>query len=95
MNKDDIIEDFAEGDKEADVYSEEGTDSLVENDEISPEEAGFMEGEMDRGERSVCSHCSKVIGEDRGRIVEREINGKVHWFCCDDCAENGLKAVQE
>tara|TARA_Y100000034_G_scaffold69432_1_gene83828 strand:+ start:1437 stop:1574 length:138 start_codon:yes stop_codon:yes gene_type:complete len=33
-----------EEEKEEDIYSEDGTDDLVENDEISAEEAAFMEG---------------------------------------------------
>ncbi len=33
-----------EEEKEDDIYTEEGTDLLIEDDEISPEEAAFMEG---------------------------------------------------
>jgi len=34
----------AEEQKEEDIYTDEGTDPLLEDDEISPEEAAFMEG---------------------------------------------------
>lgn len=40
--KEDIIID--EIDNEEDIYSEEGAESLVENDEISEEEQAFMNG---------------------------------------------------
>jgi len=34
---------------EEDVYSEEGREQELEDDEISPEEAGFMKGEEEAG----------------------------------------------
>ena len=43
--KEEFEEKLAEGKVEEDVYTEEGRDELVENDEISADEEGFMEGE--------------------------------------------------
>ena len=71
---------------EKDVYSEEGLESLEENDEISPEEAGFMEGEEGKGEGTICQGCGKVIPDD-GRVIERDIHGKINRFCSLTCAE--------
>jgi len=38
------MKDYNENNLEEDVYSEEGRDSAVEDDEISSEEEGFMKG---------------------------------------------------
>ena len=37
-------EEAREDSEDDSIYSEEGRDELMEDDEISPEEAGFMEG---------------------------------------------------
>ena len=37
-----------------DVYSEEGREELVESDEISPTEEGFMEGAQGDGQGANC-----------------------------------------
>ncbi len=68
------------GEKEEDVYSEEGREKLVEDDEIDSWEAGFSEGE--EGEDAVCDNCKKVLGKNP---VEKRINEKMHKFCSDKC----------
>ena len=69
-----------------DIYTDEGAESLEENDEISPGEEGFMEGETSDGEKVICSICGKIISDEE-RVVEREIHGKVMRFCSLTCAE--------
>lgn len=82
MKKDEI----AESEDIEKVYSEEGRDSLVENDEMEPWEQGFMEGAEDDGQGAKCRRCGKLLlGPDS--IVEKEINGIVYRFCSDECAE--------
>ncbi|MBI3032800.1 hypothetical protein HYY69_04960 [Candidatus Woesearchaeota archaeon] len=39
-------------DEEENVYKETARDDLVDNDEISPEEEGFMQGYDDRKEKT-------------------------------------------
>ena len=76
------------------VYSEEGRDSLVEDDEMEPWEQGFMEGAEDDGQGAKCRKCGKVlIGPDS--IVEREIDGEVYRFCSEECAEKFEKEYRK
>ena len=68
------------------VYSEEGRDSLVENDEMEPWEQGFMEGAENDGQGAKCRRCGKILlGPDS--IIEKEINNTVYRFCSEECAE--------
>lgn len=69
------------GEKEEDVYTEEGREKLVEDDEIDTWEAGFAEGVKGK-ETLVCRNCKKIIGDNP---VEKRIDGKLHWFCSDKC----------
>ena len=47
------------------IESEEGRESLLEDDEISPEEEGFMEGASGDGQGAKCRKCGKVlVGDD-------------------------------
>ncbi len=71
-----------------DVYSEEGRESLVEDDEISPEEEGFMEGANGGGQGAKCRRCGAILGDD---FIEKEIDGEIYRFCSDECAEKYSK----
>ena len=88
-SSDEVKEDMEEGEKDEDVYSEEGREKLEEDSEISPTEAGFMEGAEHTGEQGMCAHCRKVLDQEKDTIVEKEIKGRVLWFCSDDCASKG------
>lgn len=79
------------GEKEENVYTEEGRESLVEDDEIEPWEEGFSEGADHEGSLGTCAHCDKVLGEDKGSIVEKEYDGEVWFFCSEGCAKAGIK----
>ncbi len=68
------------GEKEEDVYTEEGREKLVEGDEIDSWEAGFSEGET--GEEAVCDNCKKTPGKNP---IEKIIKGKMRRFCSDKC----------
>ena len=72
-----------EEEKETDVYSEEGREDLVDSDEITPEEEGFMEGAEGDGQKAKCRKCGKPLVDD---VVEREVNGETCRFCSDTCA---------
>ncbi len=79
------------GEKEEDVYSEEGRESLVEDDEIEPWEEEFMEGAEEKGEEGNCAHCGNVLSQEPEEVIEREIKGKKFKFCSDKCAQKGPK----
>ncbi len=75
-----------------DIYSEEGREDLVEDDEISPEEEGFMEGAHDDGQGAKCRRCGKVLMDD---FIERKINDGICRFCSDECAKKYMEEREE
>ena len=72
------------GEKEADVYTEEGREELTEDDdEMAPWEEGFAEGATGRGQKAKCAACGKILSQDENKIVEREYRGETQWFCSE------------
>jgi len=88
-SSEEIKEDMEKGEKEENVYSEEGREKLEEDSEISPTESAFMEGAEHKGEQGMCAHCRKVLDQEKDTIVEKEIKGRVLWFCSEECANKG------
>ena len=87
--KEDVKTEMEVGEKEEDVYSEEGREKLEEDAEIAPWEEGYMEGAEHKGEQGMCAHCRKVLDQEKDTIIEKEIKGRVLWFCSDECARKG------
>lgn len=75
------------GEKEEEVYSEEGREKLIEDAEIEDWEEGFMEGAEQRGEQHCCEECGKLLGEEETEIIEREFDGEIKWFCSSEHAQ--------
>ncbi len=67
-----------------DIYNREERKEQLKEDEISPAEAGFMQGHEDYKE-GTCNTCGKQI--DPEKTVEKEVNGKLLTFCSEKCAE--------
>lgn len=67
-----------------DIYSKEGRKNLVEDDEITPIEEGFMEGARDDGQGAKCRKCGKPLLDN---FIEKEINGEIYRFCSNRCAD--------
>lgn len=88
-------EKIAKGKKEEDVYSEEGREELLEDDEIEPFEEGFMEGAEGRGKKNCCAECGKLLGEDTENIYEREFDGELKLFDSEEHAENYAKRMKK
>jgi hypothetical protein len=63
-----------------DVYEPEKREDLVEDDEISAEEEGFLEGAEGLGQDAKCRKCGKLLME-ANEVVEKEIKGEVIKFC--------------
>jgi len=84
-------QDMETGEKEEDVYTKEGREKLVEDDEIKPEEEAFMEGEEEKGELAKCANCGKVLSQKKEEVIEREIDDEIFWFCSDKCANEYRK----
>lgn len=81
-----LTQEMQTGEKESDVYSEEGRKELVSGGEIEEWEQGFSEGAEGRGGQANCAHCGKLLGQ-RDKVVERKINNELHFFCSESCAE--------
>lgn len=84
--KDDIRADMESGEKEETVYDDTGREKLMEDDEISPEEEGFMEGAEEDGEQGKCANCGAAL-MDAESTFETKLDGKTYWFCSDHCLE--------
>ena len=82
------------GEAETDVYSEEGREELMEDDEVSEWEEGFAEGEAEP-EKAHCAGCGKVLGQDKSKIVEKEVKHTIYYFCCDKCASAGIQHAKK
>ena len=80
----------ADPEKEGDIYEESSRDELEEDDEVTPEEEGFMEGYEEGSKSSICPNCGKVIVEKED-VVEREVNGEHYMFCSERCADGYKK----
>jgi len=70
--------------EEDDIYDKSERAEQLEEDEISPGEAGFVEGYEDT-KLVECNTCGKRF--DFEDAVEREINGTTYTFCSKKCAE--------
>tara|TARA_Y100000310_G_C20674099_1_gene811931 strand:+ start:2156 stop:2494 length:339 start_codon:yes stop_codon:yes gene_type:complete len=79
-------EDMEHGEKDEDVYSEEGREKLVEDGEISPEEEGFMEGAAQAGQLGKDALTGEPL-MDVEDVVETEIDGKVYRFVSEENAQ--------
>ena len=70
-----------------DIYTEEGREAAEDDDEISAEEAGFMEG-YEKGEKlAKCKTCRKVISDDPDEVIEEEYNNQIYRFCSQKCVD--------
>lgn len=85
-SKDEIRKEMESGEKEETVYDDAGREKLMEDDEISPEEEGFMEGAEDDGEQGKCANCGKEL-LDPENTYETKIDGKQYFFCSEHCLE--------
>ncbi|MBD3318804.1 hypothetical protein GF342_02755 [Candidatus Woesearchaeota archaeon] len=75
------------GETPVDVYSEEGLDEEMENDEIEPWEEGFMHGELHGGSMAECYTCGKVLDQESDDIFEREVEHVRRVYCSVECRD--------
>ncbi|MBS3121811.1 hypothetical protein J4434_02925 [Candidatus Woesearchaeota archaeon] len=85
MADEDIVDEEKTEENEG-IYSDEGREEMLDNDEIDSFEEGFMQGaEMD-GQKAKCRKCGRILINPKS-TVEREVNGKLIWFCSEKCAD--------
>ncbi len=65
---------------------------MLEDDEITPAEAAFLEG-YERGEMVECENCGKEIEKDSA--VKKKIDGEKRLFCSEECAEDFIESQAE
>ena len=80
-----MVRDDEIGKKEGNVYTQEGREELLENDEISATEERFMEGAEGGGQDAKCALCGAVLG-DMESTYERDFDGDIYYFCSEEHA---------
>lgn len=83
-------EDYEEGSFDADVYTEEGREELVEEDQVDDWEEGVVKGFEEGENPSACDECGKTLVE-KTDVVEEEIDDEIYTFCSVECAQKYLK----
>ncbi len=87
-------EDEQPEDDQGDVYSDGSRSEMVEDDEMSPEEEGFMEGFEKDSKKVRCAYCKKII-IDPDDAIEKEQEGEVFLFCSEECYQAFKKEEAE
>lgn len=72
------------------IYEDKGVDELLEEDEISDSEAGFMEGIIHGKKTSKCSYCKKTILKENCNY-KYKLNDKIYYFDSLECKKKWLK----
>ena len=67
-----------------DIYSDEQREEQLEEDEISPAEAAFVEG-YESPNMIQCKNCGK--NSELEKMIEKKIDGETYWFCSKKCLE--------
>lgn len=73
------------GEKDEDIYEEEGREVQVDEDEIEPWEEGFMEGAAGPGQLGKDALTGEPL-RDVEDVVEAEIGGKTYRFASEENA---------
>ncbi|MFA5357739.1 MAG: hypothetical protein WC308_02345 [archaeon] len=77
-----------------DIYDEDQSEEQLEEDEISPGEAGFMEG-YDSPKMIRCKKCKKKLESvDLEHCTETEEDGETVWTC-GSCCKTGNESEEE
>ncbi len=91
--EEEIKEDMDTGEKEADVYSQEGRDDLEDDEEIDTIEQGFMEGASGGGQLGKDALTGEsLIGTE---TVELKIKGKIYRFVNSENADKFKKKLEK
>ena len=75
------------GEEDEEPDKTKGREHLRDEDAISDEEEGFLEGASGIGSHGLCTTCRKPLGDNPRKIVEKEVDGEVQFFCSTRCAQ--------
>ena len=83
--REEVMKEMEIGDKEGDIYSDEGREELIdEEDEITDIDEGFMKGYDEEEKTAECQSCGALLINEN--IVEEEIGDQMYRFCSSECA---------
>ena len=74
------------GEEDEDPDRKKGREHLRDEDAISDEEEGFLEGAAGLGTQGLCASCKQPLSDDPHKVIEREIEGEIKLFCSVRCA---------
>ena len=83
LTKDELLDDIDMGRHEIDPLTDEGREALVEDDEMEPWEAGFVQGASHEGQLSKDALTGEVLMEVDD-VIEAEINGVTYRFASEE-----------
>ena len=90
----DIKEEMDMGERDENLDTEVGREKQVEDDEINPEEAGFMQGESGAGQLGKDALTGEPL-MDIEDVVETEIDGQMYRFVNQENAEEFRKKKEK
>ena len=79
---------MSQGEKDEEVYDNDGIEAMRDDDEIDDWEAGFMEGAHGKGQKANCAHCDKPL-PSKAKVIEKSVDGELMAFCSSGCAGKG------
>lgn len=88
-----VTTEMSVGEKNVNVYTEEGREELLDEGELAYWEEGFSAG-TDEPEKAHCAYCGKVLDQSQS-LVEREIDEQIYYFCSNDHASKGVKHAKK
>ena len=77
---------------EEDLYSEEGREEAMEEDEVDELEEGFMKGYQGGDKLAKCALCKKPLGKN---FVEEELNSELYRFCSEEHADVFTRKISD
>ena len=84
MADEEVFKEIEEGDKDEDIYTEEGRESELDSDAIDEVDEGIAKGYEEDEKVIKCAKCGRTLGR---KFVEVEIEGELYNFCSEECAE--------
>ena len=69
---------------EEDIYEDKSREGMLEDDDITAEDEGFMKGYEQEKSMAECARCHKILVRD---FIEMEVGDETLRFCSEKCAE--------
>jgi hypothetical protein len=82
------------GERDEDIYTDEGREKLEEDGEISPAEEGFMKGASQAGQLGKDALTGEPL-MDVEDVVEAEIDGKIYRFVSEENARKFREKMKD